>query len=997
MSLQIWLPFDGQLRNQGVLYTPTPSTSVTYATGGKVTSQCLKSSTKVKYDVSKGNISTRCMTVSFWGKGDNYTGTSTAWWQVCTFNCNDNSAFHIYCVPNGRYKMEYKPELNTYCDTSKWHHITHVLDGTKLTTYVDGVQSASANVTNDDRLLTSITIGCNTVRINDFRLYNHCLSPREIQHISQGLILHLPLKDGNMEGTTNILPYPTPTSTPSYAWDSKLHPGAILVASWGGGYNSGVSSPETGYHAYWKLVDGIPTMVFPDQNSALSLGHRWLGISTGNLQTKLGANTTYTISFDARADVDGMKVNAGYHYRLTSGSSNSFHDGYYYATLTTSWKRYSKTFTTKSDMNTSIGSSLYVYGHNGSVSGTAYVRNIQIELKDHATPYTRTTRTASVMDCSGYNRHGTTVGTVKTVADSARYGACVYQGDGRTNYLKSGTFTMPTDQVTMSCWFKSSATGYSSYHIPLSFNAERYEFSVDSSGHFRNGFHVNGTRQALTTSHTSILDGKWHMLTATYDGTTIRRYVDGKELTSYATAIAGTLTGGSSQLLVGNYNGTTYGNKEAYTSDVRIYATALSAAAIKNLYEARVTMTARNDFMAYEMIEDSPANIKMTESGLARAGSISETSTTFGMPVKSLEDGSVWARIYWLNLTTDKTVFASNAEVDECLNKANRFSRMGVVDRFIGKRFSITNLMPAVSADNYTGGTADSTYKRHNTASLKVLGVATTNESFLYTANALPYTPGHTYYGRAEILQETVQGSCDLYWKAAEPRIIPGKKATTAKTWATVSGVRTASQVITTAGADWASGDYKARWDYNNSKTEGAMWFNGMMLIDLTETFGAGKEPTAAWCDEHIPYFVGTQTIEIDDDTVGWYEFMLTYPSASATSYNRWKQTSSPNVAYGNHTGFVKITTGWSKHFNAITKITNSSHAGSAVYAMNSAGNWWAPIGQKALDSSTGMPAANGSTETETELWVRIDTLPHEKRISMFDNKFIQAFNIYEL
>lgn len=33
------------------------------------------------------------------------------------------------------------------------------------------------------------------------------------------------------------------------------------------------------------------------------------------------------------------------------------------------------------------------------------------------------------------------------------------------------------------------------------------------------------------------------------------------------------------------------------------------------------------------------------------------------------------------------------------------------------------------------------------------------------------------------------------------------------------------------------------------------------MIIDLTEAFGAGNEPTKSWCDENIPYFEGTISI----------------------------------------------------------------------------------------------------------------------------------------
>jgi hypothetical protein len=96
-------------------------------------------------------------------------------------------------------------------------------------------------------------------------------------------------------------------------------------------------------------------------------------------------------------------ISTGYYYRTTGSTSNNFHDGCPSTALTTSWKRYSFTFTTLNTLDTSVNASMYIYGHNGSVNGIAYVRNIQVELKDHATSYTPTTRTASsVMDCSGY-------------------------------------------------------------------------------------------------------------------------------------------------------------------------------------------------------------------------------------------------------------------------------------------------------------------------------------------------------------------------------------------------------------------------------------------------------------------------------------------------------------------------------------------------------------------------------------------------------------------
>lgn len=41
--------------------------------------------------------------------------------------------------------------------------------------------------------------------LNDFRIYDHCLSPFEIKEIAQGLILHYKLDDPREEETTNLL------------------------------------------------------------------------------------------------------------------------------------------------------------------------------------------------------------------------------------------------------------------------------------------------------------------------------------------------------------------------------------------------------------------------------------------------------------------------------------------------------------------------------------------------------------------------------------------------------------------------------------------------------------------------------------------------------------------------------------------------------------------------------------------------------------------------
>ena len=42
---------------------------------------------------------------------------------------------------------------------------------------------------------------------------------------------------------------------------------------------------------------------------------------------------------------------------------------------------------------------------------------------------------------------------------------------------------------------------------------------------------------------------------------------------------------------------------------------------------------------------------------------------------------------------------------------------------------------------------------------------------------------------------------------------------------------------------------------------DGNAYFDGILGIDLTSTFGSGNEPDKNWCDKHINYFDGTITI----------------------------------------------------------------------------------------------------------------------------------------
>lgn len=607
MSLQLWLPFNGDLKNKGLSSAIGTGASITYGGLGKTGVQCLKSAQKVTYDVSADNISTHNMSFSFWARGDNYTGTSTQWWQLCSFYCTDASYFHVYCVPNARYKIEYNPERNLMCDTSIWHHVTYVLNGTNLTIYLDGTFVESVTVTNAKRILSTIKLGCSTVCLNDFKLYDHCLTIQEVERDYASLLIHYPLRDPYVEGGKNLLPYPTPGNAYSANWDKTLHPNAISVSGWSVGYNGGVSNPATGYHAYWEVIDGIPTMVMKDLNG----NHRWLGISSDstNLCKTIGAGNKYTISFEARTNVPGKKMHSGLHYKLTSASSNNFNDGTVEYSLTGDWKKYTytKTLSTSADIASSANR-FYIYGHTSGLEGIVYVRNVQLELGERSTPYSIGTRSGTeIADCSGRGYDSVTHGALTVLKDSMRnsYTTQLTSNNGiqiPSPFSAGNSMT----EFSISMWiYLDSSNGYmyifsTSYADPTASGAGWFSLNTEGTQMW---FYSGGTYWKCGSS--TVPTKEWHHVGMTFKNGIVQFYYDGKPfltpIEKSKTAIPSTAFFGLGDSYTGNsWSGAPFNGR---ISDFRFYGTAITADMMKELYENSATVDQDGNIYAYEFVE----------------------------------------------------------------------------------------------------------------------------------------------------------------------------------------------------------------------------------------------------------------------------------------------------------------------------------------------------------------------------------------------------------
>lgn len=167
------------------------------------------------------------------------------------------------------------------------------------------------------------------------------------------------------------------------------------------------------------------------------------------------------------------------------------------------------------------------------------------------------------------------------------------------------------------------------------------------------------------------------------------------------------------------------------------------------------------------------------------------------------------------------------------------------------------NMLPSIdgiTGFSGSGISASTAHTKYAANSLLMTGTTSTTEIAAQSSASYTLDPTHLYYARVEIYQETVQGSSDFYWVIAEPNFFNGKTVSAANTWTLISAINNRSS--------FTAGDYPFRLDYNNNSVAGKMWFDGVMLIDLTAACGAGNEPSVEWCDANIPYFVGSAFIE---------------------------------------------------------------------------------------------------------------------------------------
>lgn len=613
MSLQVWLPFNGNAENHG-LYNVTPtSTAWSSNSSGKI-GLCAKLSTSSNFNtllpISAWDYSEKSITFSLWVKINqaelnavtstksytstnktaggtligrhSYKGLALRWQTNNIYSSGSLSSVVVYMAARDNASHSYATtSVNIAWD--QWTHVAGIFnrDLSRLELYVNGNLSytsainvsyfTSAALQNSNVLLNVAEwdVGnghgvCAPWYVNDVRIYDHALSEKEVKELAKGLVLH-------------------------YKLDSLINKNLIA------------NSALNGSWAY-------PSSSYSDKYSPITL--------------EVPSGSVYTLSFDAKSTVNGDKIRTHYYSPNTTttcissqGITRTASDGYMSFSLSTLWERYWVIYNQSS--TTAVKHIICPRLVSGEGTGTVSVRNVKFEAGAVATPWipSEIGEILVVHDSSGFGYNGALANIVLS-KDTARYSNS-FMLNGSSSYIKTESkdwMVSGSTELTINFWAKTS--NWTSGRMISCTESGGFNIEPGNSGYLR--FPVNAYTNADKTSHVYIYDSselqisampvnQWVMITCVYNAATgTKTYINGVLHHTYSRVTYGLYYNTNARFFIGCEANTASPSGPYFNgsiSDFRMYSTALSAEDILELYQTSASIDKAGNIYTRELIE----------------------------------------------------------------------------------------------------------------------------------------------------------------------------------------------------------------------------------------------------------------------------------------------------------------------------------------------------------------------------------------------------------
>lgn len=614
IGLQLWLPLNGDIKNYGLCNAELSYGNLAFEDSGKI-GKCLSTGGIVMSADTTGKIlNNNTVTISLWLYVNAPTGSDN---RAMIFGNgemvhNNNRKFSLFQYPTcNDFHYSWMNDAPSVFDAGlltnvllsyQWTHIAVTYDNPNICVYINGeLKHTSSAVSNSASFHYTTNVIHNSPyhKINDFRLYDECLSPKQIKYISQAMICHYPM--GNIDGKIggrNLIRNGKgdkkvgffgnfDTVTDQYGEFTLKSKGNYVSIGFVSSFVLGCRDYEVGAYYIWSYDIMYTAWNFPSGSSRQEfwIGQRYTDAPSGEDATgKWRGVTTHDLPVVGE---NGCKLNEWYHVK----------------------RRILIPPQASSNVGTQTAIQFYNPNKNVEASFTARFKNVKLEKGNIATDWTPAPEDNSqfydniIPDISGYQNNATVKDSTSPTwsDDSPRYLGSYKFDETKEMFLNPIVFSGFADSYTFSWWGKNSQPGSSMYwgfidgnRLNL-YNTDGYLFwNIGDS-------QDNPFNDPVTTNKvSSYIDGKWHHYCVTGDGESNKLYVDGK---IYGIAKTYRKITGTKIHINGWDDGANY-KINGNISDFRIYATALSESDVLNLYQSSASLDSQGNLMlAGEVIE----------------------------------------------------------------------------------------------------------------------------------------------------------------------------------------------------------------------------------------------------------------------------------------------------------------------------------------------------------------------------------------------------------
>ena len=463
--------------------------------------------------------------------------------------------------------------------------------------------------------------------INDFRIYDHALTPKEVKDISKGLVLHYDFEDEEIEPTINL-------GNTSATYSNQTEGTAYGATAWGGDAGTITYYKSGGYNNY-------PYKVY----------HK-TAKGTGGIYRKtaddivIEAGKTYTMSIYIKASTDIDNASA-YSFNINRGSDNNYINYGASFNITTEWKRLVKTFTATKSQAGSYGEMSIIYDDT-TTDYYVYYSGFQIEEKDHVTPYINGTRNnCTVYDNSGYGYNGTAYGGL-SISKATAIGKSASKFDGSSAYIETN-FPGNLDIYSFALWVKfatsdaahvidfrnsGASSGCQPFYGGLGYGIQFYS---------TNGGSLQPSVAMCGWSSSNI--NEWQHVVGIITTTGCKLYVNGQLKGSNTTTKTNPTEWGTLPLRLGTRcSGANWFNGEI--ADFKIYATELSDTDVLKEYQSMANIDKSYNLTARLFVENPTKTdfAKLDQQGVFTAKALDESAFATALNFKTYDNGDLVAR-----------------------------------------------------------------------------------------------------------------------------------------------------------------------------------------------------------------------------------------------------------------------------------------------------------------------------------------------------------------